>query len=58
MQFHSTRQDPNTSAVRSGFAQALLKGLAPDGGLYVPQHWRCSSRRGFVPASDWRRESI
>jgi threonine synthase len=39
MQFQSTRQDPTASAMSSGFAQALLKGLAPDGGLYVPQHW-------------------
>jgi threonine synthase len=39
MLFQSTRQrlsEPHTS---SGFAQALLKGLAPDGGLYVPQQW-------------------
>jgi threonine synthase len=35
MLFQSTRN--NTATV--GFTQALLKGLAPDGGLYVPQHW-------------------
>jgi threonine synthase len=39
MQFQSTRQDPTASAVSSDFAQVLLKGLAPDGGLYVPQQW-------------------
>jgi threonine synthase len=39
MQFQSTRQDPTTRAVSSDFAQVLLKGLAPDGGLYVPQQW-------------------
>jgi threonine synthase len=43
MLFQSTRQgmdqgnDAGASAV--GFTQALLKGLAPDGGLFVPQQW-------------------
>ena len=38
MQFQSTRRgaDPDATV---GFAQALLKGLAPDGGLFVPQQW-------------------
>jgi threonine synthase len=35
MEFTSTR-DPARTA---GFAAALLQGLAPDGGLYVPQTW-------------------
>lgn len=35
MQFHSTR-DPSH---RAGFAAALRQGLAPDGGLYVPEQW-------------------
>jgi threonine synthase len=39
MLFQSTRQRLNEPQTSSGFAQALLKGLAPDGGLYVPQHW-------------------
>src|SRR6202046_3850777 len=39
MLFQSTRQHPNEPATSSSFAQALLKGLAPDGGLYVPRHW-------------------
>jgi threonine synthase len=39
MLFQSTRQDPTASTVSSGFAQALVEGLAPDGGLYVPQQW-------------------
>lgn len=39
MLFQSTRQDPKDSAPSTGFTQALLKGLAPDGGLYVPQEW-------------------
>jgi threonine synthase len=38
MLFHSTRQAANEPTT-TGFAQALLKGLAPDGGLYVPQQW-------------------
>src|SRR3984957_9362550 len=39
MLFHSTRQPLNEPTTSTGFAQALLKGLAPDGGLYVPQQW-------------------
>jgi len=35
MLFQSTR----AGAATTGFARALLKGLAPDGGLYVPQQW-------------------
>ncbi len=35
MDFHSTR-DP---AMRTGFSSALRRGLAPDGGLYVPASW-------------------
>ena len=27
------------SAAASAFSTALLQGLAPDGGLYVPQRW-------------------
>jgi threonine synthase len=39
MLFHSTRQPQAGLSTTAGFAQALLKGLAPDGGLYVPQQW-------------------
>jgi threonine synthase len=35
MRFASTR-DP---ALAAGFVEALERGLAPDGGLYVPQEW-------------------
>lgn len=35
MQYLSTRGDPG----RPGFAEILLGGLAPDGGLYLPEHW-------------------
>ncbi len=35
IRFQSTR-DPSTSV---SFGQALLQGLAPDGGLYVPTSW-------------------
>lgn len=35
IRFHSTR-DASTS---TSFGQALLQGLAPDGGLYVPTSW-------------------
>ena len=42
MRYHSTRS--LSSAVDS--AQAVLEGLAPDGGLYMPE---------AIPAFDWRR---
>ncbi len=35
MRFASTRNPESTV----GFAEALLKGLSPDGGLYVPHEW-------------------
>jgi threonine synthase len=35
MDFHSTRGAPE----RIDFSTALLRGLAPDGGLYVPREW-------------------
>ena len=35
MEFCSTRD----ASVRVGFSRALLRGLAPDGGLYVPCSW-------------------
>ena len=41
MRYHSTRNDPNF--VDS--AEAVLEGLAPDGGLYMPQQ---------IPALDWK----
>ena len=41
MQYHSTRNEN----VRADSAQAVLEGLAPDGGLYMPQ---------TIPAFDWK----
>jgi threonine synthase len=35
MRFASTRD----TGAAVGFAEALLRGIAPDGGLYVPQEW-------------------
>ena len=35
MNFHSTRD----VSLTADFSQALLKGLAPDGGLFVPESW-------------------
>ena len=37
MRFVSTRGNSATPAV--SFGAALSQGLAPDGGLYVPQQW-------------------
>jgi threonine synthase len=45
MLFHSTRQAADAAAGAVGFAQALVKGLAPDGGLFVPQQWPRHSPR-------------
>ena len=35
MRFQSTRD----GGLTAGFSEALLRGLAGDGGLYVPQSW-------------------
>src|SRR5581483_1497307 len=35
MEFKSTREPAHSA----GFAAALIQGLAPDGGLYVPRTW-------------------
>ena len=48
MEFTSTR-DP---AQVAGFAAALLQGLAPDGGLYVPRTWPTVSPDSFGKESD------
>lgn len=48
MEFTSTR-DPARSA---GFAAALLQGLAPDGGLYVPRAWPALTPESFGETSD------
>lgn len=47
MEFTSTRD----SAHSAGFAAALLQGLAPDGGLYVPRAWP------VVPAASFTGQS-
>src|SRR5580698_7197509 len=48
MEFLSTR-DP---AQVAGFAAALLQGLAPDGGLYVPRTWPGLDPKTFGEAGD------
>jgi threonine synthase len=48
MEFTSTR-DP---AHIAGFAAALLQGLAPDGGLYVPRTWPALDPKTFGNESD------
>ena len=48
MEFTSTR-DPAQTA---GFAAALLQGLAPDGGLYVPRTWPGLEPEDFGEESD------
>jgi threonine synthase len=48
MEFTSTRD----SAQSAGFAAALLQGLAPDGGLYVPRTWPSVRPETFGQESD------
>ena len=48
MRFSSTRNP----AAGVEFAEALLRGLAPDGGLYVPQAWPQVSRERAARAGD------
>ena len=39
MRYISTRSGSGSEAPPIGFLDAVLAGLAPDGGLYVPQAW-------------------
>lgn len=48
MLFASTRGN----APQVGFSAALVQGLAPDGGLYVPQHWPQFALADWPAASD------
>jgi threonine synthase len=48
MEFTSTRDPAHTA----GFAAALLQGLAPDGGLYVPRTWPGVDPKTFGKESD------
>jgi threonine synthase len=48
MEFTSTRDPAQTV----GFAAALLQGLAPDGGLYVPREWPALRPETFGAESD------
>src|SRR4029077_11308562 len=46
--YHSSR----AAAPAVGFSAALLQGLAPDGGLYVPAKWPQLTAPDFEAASD------
>ena len=50
MQYVSTRAADKNGAKRS-FSQILLEGLAPDGGLYMPQSYPVVSREEL---DSWR----
>jgi len=50
VRYVSTRSE----AADRGFAAILLEGLAPDGGLYVPERY---PRVGAATLADWRRLS-
>ena len=48
MEYTSTRDSAHTA----GFAGALLQGLAPDGGLYVPRAWPLVPPESFADRSE------
>jgi threonine synthase len=53
MKFLSTRSlSSGEKAPAVGFGAALTQGLAPDGGLYVPQRWPAMPIDAFKDASD------
>ena len=39
MKYLSTRAAASETAERKRFCEILLEGLAPDGGLYLPEHY-------------------
>jgi threonine synthase len=39
MNYLSTRASGQSASERKKFCQILLEGLAPDGGLYLPEHY-------------------
>ena len=48
MQYRSTRG----ASPSVGFGAALTQGLAPDGGLYVPERWPSMRPEDFAGASE------
>ena len=48
MHFTSTRN----TALKTGFSEAVIQGIAPDGGLYVPDGWPRLAPADFGEASD------
>jgi threonine synthase len=48
MQFTSTRN----AALKSGFSEAVIQGIAPDGGLYVPVEWPRLAPTAFGDPND------
>jgi Threonine synthase len=51
MKFISTRGD----AAPVTLSEAILQGLAPDGGLFVPERMPALSLKDFPPVRRWRR---
>jgi threonine synthase len=51
MHFKSTRN----AALKTGFTDAVIQGIAPDGGLYVPDEWPRLAPTDFGDASDLSR---
>ena len=48
MHFTSTRN----AALQTGFSDAIIQGIAPDGGLYVPVEWPRLEPAAFADAND------
>ena len=44
----AVRKHARRRAADAGFGAALLQGLAPDGGLYVPQRWPALMPQDFA----------
>ena len=41
-------------APRADFAEALIRGMAPDGGLYMPEAWPTLPARGIEAGADYK----
>ena len=52
MRYLSTRAAPQATADRKRFCEILLEGLAPDGGLYMPE---TSPQVDSVTLEKWRK---
>jgi threonine synthase len=52
MKFKSTRQSIGQTSPAVGFSEALINGIAPDGGLYLPTEWPSVDPKSFGDLAD------